>query len=292
MNPFMKARVEVNKDPDNRKRVRVRVLGIHPFNAKEFSEYQTESDVPNDMLPWAEQCVPPNTGKVDGGYGTADVPDEGDWVWVFFEDEAFQRPWYFAIISAKNDVNDKFKQTENRFRLDRWNNTVEVDEDKIELTMFTDDDLTTEAVKITAKKDGSVSVLSKNNPGVVIDMGGDTAVDGRSSAVNFTNLNTWMKEVEIQLASLWNAMFEHTHDLLEILPLGLISSEKLLGGAVRYTENWKLKNEFLLNAFATLRAQAESAKMQIPSYADSAQVPPAIPDPINPKAGEMPPTGI
>ena len=273
--PFMKARVEVNSDPENRKRVRVRVMGIHPFNAKESSDYQSENDVPNDVLPWAEQMIPPGTGKVDGGYGSCDVPDEGDWVWVFFEDEAFQRPWYVGIINGKKDVPAGFKQTENAYRVDRWRNEVKADEDGVTITLFAEDDkdLKTPRAMLEMKKNGSVKVLSYNADGSTVDIGGDSLITPRSSAVNYTYLNQWMTLVELQVQYLWLVMFGHTHGLLGLLPCLPCPIEPFFSQA-QYEQKggWKDMSTVEVAKLTQPHTQSESKKLKIPSFEDSQQV--------------------
>jgi hypothetical protein len=124
---MFRARVENNKDPENLQRVQVRVLGKHNFD---------ELDLPSDILPWAEPAPSLLVGKVDGGYGEFDVPDIGDWVWVFFEgfDDAFLFPVYFATIRGNKDKNPNYKQGENKVIADRWNNVTVFDNESYKKT--------------------------------------------------------------------------------------------------------------------------------------------------------------
>lgn len=272
MMPFYRALVVENRDPKNRLRVKVRVLGVHPFNEKDPSTgEENDGALPDSVLPWAQQCIPPNVGRVDGKYGRCDVPEKGDWVWVFFEDEALQKPWYFGIISTPNDVPSEFKQTDNRMELDRWNNTLEVESEKMELRVFSDVARAVEVVRITLKKDGNVEIYSKNLPGAVIDLGGDLS---RSSAVNFTNMNLWMKHIEQQLRDLWSTMFTHTHSVLGIFPTTTAPTDKDVSKPL-YDSVWKAQEEQIQEEVITpVRLVCESAKLQIPGFDDGAAVPP------------------
>jgi len=120
-----KARVENNIDPNNEQRIQIRVLALHNFDEKE---------APKECLPWALPVLPPSDGKIDGGYGVFDVPDLGDWVWVFFEDEYMFNPHYFGTIRTEKDTNPKYKQGINKFIKDRWDNEVLIDKEKILIT--------------------------------------------------------------------------------------------------------------------------------------------------------------
>lgn len=125
---FYKALVVDNKDPENARRVKVRVVGIHPMEGEE--DYNL---VPDEALPWAEPNIPITAGKNTGGFGDFDVPDKDDWVRVFFEDAAFQRPVYFGLIATRKDKNDQYKQGQNKVFHDRWNNHVEVNDKEIKV---------------------------------------------------------------------------------------------------------------------------------------------------------------
>ena len=120
-----KARVENNIDPNNEQRIQIRVLALHNFDEKE---------APKECLPWALPVLPPSDGKIDGGYGVFDVPDIGDWVWVFFEDEYMFNPHYFGTIRTEKDTNPKYIQGVNKFIKDRWDNEVLIDKEKILIT--------------------------------------------------------------------------------------------------------------------------------------------------------------
>ena len=76
--------VENNVDPLKRSRVQVRILGIHTH----------ELSLNTDSLPWAEKAS--STGSFQG-IGLTSVPQNGSWVWLFFENGNIQRPVYFAI---------------------------------------------------------------------------------------------------------------------------------------------------------------------------------------------------
>lgn len=121
---FFRGRVENNKDPKNLQRLRLRVLGVHSFK---------EEDIPSDILPWAEPSIPITAGRVNGGAGKFDVPDVGDWVHVYYEEQDIKKnfPFYFGIIRAETDSNPQYIQGENCVDLDRWGNFSMKDTDQI-----------------------------------------------------------------------------------------------------------------------------------------------------------------
>ena len=57
-----------NNDPKAAERVLLRVLGIHDM----------ENDTPDNSV-WADHCSPSK-------YGSGDIPDVGDWLYVQFPD--------------------------------------------------------------------------------------------------------------------------------------------------------------------------------------------------------------
>ena len=265
---FYRAQVVDNVDSENRLRVKVRVVGIHPFNNQnsiDSSKQEANFDkVPDECLPWAEQVIPPNVGKVDGGYGNCDVPDVDDWLWIFFEDDAKQKPHYFGIVSNANDKVSDYKQTKNSYKYDRWKNNVEFSEDKIEINNGAG------TVSITLEKDGNIKIYSANAAGVTVDIGGG---GGRSSAVNWTNLSTYLAQVELQLTTLWTAMKMHSH----LGNLGYSVSPSLVEPIISlplWTSTWLPMEANVTGVLLATRPLIESAKLQIPSYDDGLLVPP------------------
>ena len=99
---FYKGKVEDIDDPLNRGRVKVRVLGIHSQSKLNF-ELDPEDGIPDDELPWAEQAAPIFGGFGPAKAGVAQVPEEGSWVWLFFEAGDHQKPVYFASCIGQDD---------------------------------------------------------------------------------------------------------------------------------------------------------------------------------------------
>lgn len=202
-NPFKRALVVNNVDDEqpNSMRVQVRVLGVHPFpntNEADGSTLDAASFVPDDVLPWAEKASLVD-GPVDKGYGKRDVPNIGDWVWVFFEDEGYQKPHYFAIITTVNDIPEEYKQSENTFNKDRFNNTELIDNNGYTWQNGTK----SVSINIT-EKDGIVTLDTKGNiniqcdEGSIINIGGDKST---SSSVNWTALKAYLEALETWLST-------------------------------------------------------------------------------------------
>lgn len=72
--------VEDVDDPLKLGSVRVRIIGIHPF---EKDGKPDKSLVATENLPWAQVSLPPTGSKTTSG------PRVGDWVWGFFQDGDF-----------------------------------------------------------------------------------------------------------------------------------------------------------------------------------------------------------
>jgi len=98
---FYRAVVEENDDSKEKGgtlgRCRVRILGIHPQNAKRTGK---NKGVPTDELPWAEVMQPVVMAGGMSGYGVSAVPVKGTWVWVFFDGGDWNRPIIVGIIRA------------------------------------------------------------------------------------------------------------------------------------------------------------------------------------------------
>jgi len=164
---FFRSKVENNMDPTNTQKVQVRVLGIHSSD---------KQDIPSKILPWAEPTLPITSGKVDGGYGNFDVPDIGDWVWVFFEenDTFKQHPYYFGTIRGDNDKDIDYKQTLNHVNKDRWNNKKIIDKDHTEWKNGKG------TVKVDIQESGDINLKMDNKKGEVnlhIDTDGNFTID-------------------------------------------------------------------------------------------------------------------
>ena len=114
MQIFYKALVVNNDSKNGDRRIQVRVLGVHPFESE--ADYP---NVPDEVLPWARIAPSISSGSFSGE--CFKVPKNGEWVWVFFEDEGFQQPIYFAYVSADTDVDSEFKPNENEITTNRYN---------------------------------------------------------------------------------------------------------------------------------------------------------------------------
>lgn len=92
---FYRGVIEDRKDPKKLGRCKVRILGIHPFNALRTG---VNMGVPTDELPWAELMQ--STAYTGGmsGIGVSAVPLQGSWVWVFLENGDFNRPVIVGLI--------------------------------------------------------------------------------------------------------------------------------------------------------------------------------------------------
>jgi len=215
---FYRAVVENNKDPKNLQRVQVRVLGVHS---------QDKKDIPLSVLPWAEPCLPITSGKIDKGYGTFEVPDIGDWVWVFFEecDIIKQYPKFFGIIRGQNDTHPQYKQGDNVVKKDRWDNTSIIDETHEEYTdhfgnhIVANEDFITitngnSTANVKIDKDGNVTINNEGelviNSNKTISIGGkDTdnnrnaksPAKGRTPIVNWSGLESYIVALEAWLDS-------------------------------------------------------------------------------------------
>lgn len=88
---FYRAVVEDYNDPQKMGRVRVRVVGIHTWD---------KSEVPTDTLPWAE-VITDNMFGGNAGVGTSAVPLQGTWCWVFFDNDDYNYPVLFGLITGK-----------------------------------------------------------------------------------------------------------------------------------------------------------------------------------------------
>jgi hypothetical protein len=238
---FYQAKIINNIDPENLQRVQVRILGVHNFD---------QGEIPDSILPWAEPALPLQ-GSIDGGYGKFEVPAINDWVWCFFTGESIinkQNPYYFALIRTINDKNSKYNQTVNEITKDKFNN------EKITDKSHTEWNNGTETVKFDIQEDGNIKVYSANKNKAIIDIGGDL---NRSSAVNYTNLDVWMTQIETSVNNLIIAMQTHIHTG----NLGYPTTPDTIASAVPATASLALAK--------VAHPMVESKKLQISTYEDS-----------------------
>jgi len=94
-NIFYRAVVENNDDGGIHGKCQVRILGIHPVNAKRTGQ---NIGVLTDDLPWAELMVSTAFHGGMSGYGISAVPVKGSWVWVFLDGGDWNRPVIVGLI--------------------------------------------------------------------------------------------------------------------------------------------------------------------------------------------------
>lgn len=83
---FYRGVIEDNNDPLKLNRVRVRIFGVHPDDTEK---------VPVTSLPWAEVLGSTMFG-LSSGIGISAVPNQGTYVWVFFEGDSHNQPIVFG----------------------------------------------------------------------------------------------------------------------------------------------------------------------------------------------------
>ena len=88
---FYRAVIENYKDPEKLGRVKVRIVGLHNWDTGE---------VPTSTLPWAE-VLTDNMYGLNAGVGTSAIPLQGTWCWVFFDNDDYNYPIIFGLISGK-----------------------------------------------------------------------------------------------------------------------------------------------------------------------------------------------
>jgi len=96
-NIFYRAVIENNDDGGKHGACQVRVLGIHPKNAKRTGK---NKGVKTEDLPWAELMGSTSFHGGMSGYGISAVPLKGTWVWVFFDGGDWNRPIIVGLISG------------------------------------------------------------------------------------------------------------------------------------------------------------------------------------------------
>lgn len=165
---FFKGLVINNADEINARRVQVRVLSVHPMEGE--VDYNL---VPDECLPWARPAVPITAGKNTGSTGEFDVPDLGDWVWLFFEDDEYQRPVYFASIVSDMDVNSSFSPGNNKISNDKWGNTIFRDANSIKII----------------KNNGSIVELNDNGINIVTHDGNIVNLSDKDKNITIKDVN-------------------------------------------------------------------------------------------------------
>lgn len=219
---FFKGLIVNNVDESNARRVQVRVLSIHPM-----ADDENYNLVPDECLPWARPAIPITAGKTSGNVGEFDVPDVDDWVWLFFEDDEFQRPVYFAIIVTDVDVDDSFSPGENKISNDKWGNTIIRDAGSIKIIKnngsiidMNDDgiNIITESGNSILLSDADKKITFKDVSGNIIETTKDNIIcknsDGKGIDVsgNIINLVSGSeREPAIYGAALVEWLASHTH---------------------------------------------------------------------------------
>jgi len=100
-NIFYRAVVENNDDGGQHGKCQVRILGIHPVNAKRTGK---NKGVPTEELPWAELMVATSFHGGMSGYGISAVPLKGSWVWVFLDGGDWNKPIIVGLISGTSTM--------------------------------------------------------------------------------------------------------------------------------------------------------------------------------------------
>lgn len=104
---FYRAVVEDYNDPEKMGRVKVRVVGLHTWDTGE---------VPTNTLPWAE-VITDNMFGMNAGVGTSAIPLQGTWCWVFFDNDDYNYPVIFGLITGKavKPEGDGFKDPDGKY---------------------------------------------------------------------------------------------------------------------------------------------------------------------------------
>lgn len=156
----MRAFVVSVDDPEQRMRVRARVIGVHP------------DEVPNTHIPWAE-VIYPFASKLAGDFHHFEA---GDAVWVQFEGGDPRLPVVIGawvshsgqLNDVPNDITANYAVKRRRWiRLDRAGNKLEMSEVPSEMWAKL---VSGTAEVIVDQKDGSVTLKTLSGP-VVIDAG-------------------------------------------------------------------------------------------------------------------------
>lgn len=168
--------VEDVEDPQKRKRVRVRVIGVHP----------DELDTP--LLPWAEIACMPAAAQA----GDLFPVEQGDRVFVQFEAGDRRHPlvtgFWVARPAGLNDIPSDatvdYSRTQRRWlRIDRVGNTLEMSEVAEESWLR----LVSGAAEVVLdQKDGSVTI--KTGSGLLRQEVGSCETDARFWAVTADQL--------------------------------------------------------------------------------------------------------
>jgi len=92
---FYRGVIEDNNDTEMLGRVKVRIFGIHP----------DDESVTKEMLPWAELMQSTMFG-FSSGVGISSIPVNGTYVWLFLENDDWNKPVIIGSIAGKSVVKD------------------------------------------------------------------------------------------------------------------------------------------------------------------------------------------
>lgn len=223
---IFRAQVEANDDPEQRKRFRVRVIGVH------------RAEVPVESLPWAELCT-------YSGQGFGDIPHyaPGDNVFVMFEGADRRYPvilgGWIAQVGGIPDlpVEQTGDYEENQrvwIRVDRANNRILMDPRQVLIEL----------------KSGDSSVQVRGNDGT-IELVTDTQVTVQAPQVQVlqaTQVSVDAEKLLIETTSETTLICEGTANLqAETINLGRYEDE--LTGALtpRTTTTINVEADTLIN---------------------------------------------
>lgn len=181
---FYKGLIVDNVDENNNQRVKVRVLSIHPMEGD--SDYNLVTD---EVLPWARPCAPITASNAND-YGEFDVPDIGEWVWLFFEDEEKQRPVYFGIVITDVDVNSSYSQSNNKISKDRWGNVIYRDSGKVQIVQNNGNTIHMDGDGILIKTvDGNIINLDDKNKKLYLKDVNNNVIETTDEMISAKNEN-------------------------------------------------------------------------------------------------------
>jgi hypothetical protein len=110
-----------NEDQEKRLRCQVRVVGIHSDKNKD----DLFDGIPDETLPWAEQAAPVMWGFGSSKGGVHSVPEIGSFVYLFFLNNNYMKPVYFASVLGSNDADDEdFTSEKTVFKSKRGSKVV------------------------------------------------------------------------------------------------------------------------------------------------------------------------
>ena len=86
-------------------RVKVRIIGYHPFDSQGI-------ELPDEDLPWAEVMMPTNSGSGQAGLGENMILAGGETCMGFFLDgDDAQQPVIMGLLHRHADVSDEISET-------------------------------------------------------------------------------------------------------------------------------------------------------------------------------------